>query len=162
MGVGNPSAVEYSARGMRKGWFPIGRPGRISDSWRGIWFTNAERDVAKGTCPGFQILATVLYVNKIRFSTFFSEEIVAFCARLVALFLLFLSRLESWSFLSLFWLLYFGQVRFCGLTEFATGLWLGLELDFPEGKNDGSNQLKRCGVTRYCRRRCWLRGGVVF
>ncbi|CAN0194929.1 unnamed protein product, partial [Ectocarpus sp. 12 AP-2014] len=36
-----------------------------------------------------------------------------------------------------------GTVRFCGLTEFATGLWLGLELDSPEGKNDGSNQLKR-------------------
>lgn len=35
------------------------------------------------------------------------------------------------------------QVRFCGFTEFATGLWLGLELDEPKGKHDGSNKRKR-------------------
>lgn len=39
------------------------------------------------------------------------------------------------------------QVRFCGFTDFATGLWLGLELDEPEGKNDGSNQLTRWALS---------------
>ncbi|XP_054469435.1 CAP-Gly domain-containing linker protein 4-like [Anoplopoma fimbria] len=31
-----------------------------------------------------------------------------------------------------------GSLRFCGSTEFSAGLWAGVELDKPEGKNDGS------------------------
>ncbi|XP_048830050.1 CAP-Gly domain-containing linker protein 4-like isoform X2 [Brienomyrus brachyistius] len=31
-----------------------------------------------------------------------------------------------------------GVVRFCGKTNFAPGFWLGIELDKPSGKNDGS------------------------
>lgn len=31
-----------------------------------------------------------------------------------------------------------GRLRFCGSTEFSGGLWAGVELDKPEGKNDGS------------------------
>ncbi|XP_076015502.1 CAP-Gly domain-containing linker protein 4 [Genypterus blacodes] len=31
-----------------------------------------------------------------------------------------------------------GVVQFCGKTGFAPGLWLGIELDKPSGKNDGS------------------------
>ncbi|XP_053702060.1 CAP-Gly domain-containing linker protein 4-like isoform X1 [Synchiropus splendidus] len=31
-----------------------------------------------------------------------------------------------------------GMVKFCGTTSFAPGLWLGIELDKPSGKNDGS------------------------
>ena len=28
--------------------------------------------------------------------------------------------------------------RYCGTTEFATGIWAGVELDDPDGKNNGS------------------------
>ncbi|XP_077869503.1 CAP-Gly domain-containing linker protein 3-like [Saccoglossus kowalevskii] len=31
-----------------------------------------------------------------------------------------------------------GTLRYCGTTQFATGQWAGIELDEPEGKNDGS------------------------
>ncbi|PAA87487.1 hypothetical protein BOX15_Mlig028298g1, partial [Macrostomum lignano] len=31
-----------------------------------------------------------------------------------------------------------GHVRFCGPTQFAAGTWVGVELNQPEGRNDGS------------------------
>lgn len=31
-----------------------------------------------------------------------------------------------------------GYIRYCGPTEFASGIWAGIELDEPLGKNDGS------------------------
>jgi dynactin complex subunit len=31
-----------------------------------------------------------------------------------------------------------GILRFCGATEFASGMWAGIELDEAAGKNDGS------------------------
>ncbi|XP_034419207.1 CAP-Gly domain-containing linker protein 4-like isoform X2 [Cyclopterus lumpus] len=46
-----------------------------------------------------------------------------------------------------------GVVQFCGKTSFAPGLWLGIELDKPSGKNDGS-----VGGVRYFR--CSPKHGV--
>ncbi len=31
-----------------------------------------------------------------------------------------------------------GTLRFCGTTEFAAGVWAGVALDRPEGRNDGA------------------------
>ena len=36
-----------------------------------------------------------------------------------------------------------GIVKYIGTTEFAEGIWIGVELDQPNGKNDGSVQGKR-------------------
>lgn len=36
-----------------------------------------------------------------------------------------------------------GTVRYIGITEFANGEWVGVELDDPRGKNDGSVNGKR-------------------
>ena len=33
-----------------------------------------------------------------------------------------------------------GLIRFCGETRFATGTWYGIELDKPDGRNNGSVQ----------------------
>ena len=31
-----------------------------------------------------------------------------------------------------------GTLHFCGTTDFAPGIWAGVELDLPEGKNEGT------------------------
>lgn len=46
-----------------------------------------------------------------------------------------------------------GVVKFVGNVEFATGPWVGVELDLPEGKNDGS-----VNGTRYFK--CRSRHGI--
>ncbi|XP_043551541.1 CAP-Gly domain-containing linker protein 3-like isoform X4 [Chiloscyllium plagiosum] len=46
-----------------------------------------------------------------------------------------------------------GTLRFCGTTEFASGQWAGIELDEPEGKNDGSI----CGIQYFS---CPIKHGI--
>ncbi|XP_078085749.1 CAP-Gly domain-containing linker protein 4 isoform X6 [Mustelus asterias] len=48
---------------------------------------------------------------------------------------------------------YVGTLRFCGTTEFASGQWAGIELDEPEGKNDGSI----CGIQYFS---CPIKYGI--
>eukprot|EP00794_Sanderia_malayensis_P005248 gene5248-5912_t len=36
-----------------------------------------------------------------------------------------------------------GSVQYCGMTSFASGKWIGVALDEPKGKNDGTVQQKR-------------------
>uniref|UniRef100_UPI00398E4A3A CAP-Gly domain-containing linker protein 4-like isoform X2 n=1 Tax=Pristiophorus japonicus TaxID=55135 RepID=UPI00398E4A3A len=46
-----------------------------------------------------------------------------------------------------------GTLRFCGTTEFASGQWAGIELDEPEGKNDGCI----CGIQYFS---CPIKYGI--
>ena len=41
-----------------------------------------------------------------------------------------------------------GFLRYLGPTEFAKGVWAGVELEEPMGKNDGAVSGKRCGVSK--------------
>ena len=46
-----------------------------------------------------------------------------------------------------------GTLRYCGTTDFSAGVWAGVALDAPEGKNDGTVK----GVTYF---RCKKEHGV--
>ncbi len=41
-------------------------------------------------------------------------------------------------YISILKITFTNRFRFCGTTEFATGMWAGVELDTQEGKNDGT------------------------
>jgi dynactin complex subunit len=54
-----------------------------------------------------------------------------------------------------------GVVRFLGGTEFAEGLWCGIELDTPGGKHDGMVQGKRYFSTKEANRGIFVRPEAV-
>ena len=41
------------------------------------------------------------------------------------------------------------MVRFCGTTEFAPGIWAGVELDTADGRNDGIVKGMRCSAIMF-------------
>jgi len=43
-----------------------------------------------------------------------------------------------------------GTLRYLDLTDFARGLWAGVELDEPDGKNDGCVAGKRLSDGTFC------------